>query len=290
MSQPIPTNKKPRSLSLASHHLQRPDPNASISESALLTPSGTPPPHTAGIPHGRAQSHGAGVGAGGCDPIVEARMKLLLANFESGTHSFCREERETPEERRMSFGSGSDVFPTPPSSRRPSFLSSLSLSRPFSFTSSASASPASSFPSTPVSSSSHHHNPHQAFHKELSNLHMTSTTSSPMGVSDHMHASPTGTASNGVAARPAIEPISHAQVQSSPNVPISQQIKDKGTEEGLLPSMNRSKTTSQLLPVKQSGFVPPPVAAAGVSPPLHAHIDGKRHFDPSREPKLLGLL
>ncbi|WVQ98637.1 hypothetical protein IAU59_005767 [Kwoniella sp. CBS 9459] len=264
MSQPIPANKKPRSLSLASHNAQRPD----TSESALLTPSGTPPPHTAGIPHGRARSHGAG----GCDPAVEARLKLLLANFESGTHSFCREERETPEERRMSFGSGSDVFPTPPSSRRPSFLSSLSLSRPFSFTSSASASPASSFPSTPVSS---HHNPHQAFHKELSNLHMTSTNSSSMGVSEHM--SPTSP----IGGRPAID-----QAQSSPIVPVSQQIKDKGTEEGLLPSMNRSKTTSQL-PVKQSGFVPPPTSS---TPPLHAQLDGKRHFDPSREPKLLGLL
>ncbi|OCF39466.1 hypothetical protein I317_06739 [Kwoniella heveanensis CBS 569] len=278
MSQPIPTNKKPRSLSLASHQFQRPD--ASTSESALLTPGGTPPPNTAGIPHGRTQSHGAG----GCDPAVEARLKLLLANFDSGTHSFCREERETPEERRMSFGSGSDVFPTPPSSRRPSFLSSLSLSRPFSFTSSASASPASSFPSTPVSTS--HHNPHQAFHKELSNLHMTSTSSSSMGVADHMaKAGPTSSGVDFAGPRPAIEP--NSQVQSSPNVPISQQIKERGTEDGLLPSMmNRSKTTSQL-PVKQSGFVPPPVSA---SPPLHAQIDGKRHFDPSREPKLLGLL
>jgi len=38
----------------------------------------------------------------------ESKLHQLLANFDSGTHSFCREERETAEERRKSFSSESE--------------------------------------------------------------------------------------------------------------------------------------------------------------------------------------
>ncbi|WWC61236.1 uncharacterized protein I303_103817 [Kwoniella dejecticola CBS 10117] len=257
MSQPIPTsNHKPRSLSIT--HAQM-DPN-----SALYTPGGTPP-LTAGHEH----SHGH----------FETRLQQLLSNFESGTHSFDRAERETPEERRMSFGS--DVFPTPPSSRRPSFLSSLGITRPFAFTPTTPSSPS----STPLSTS---HND-----KFPSNLHMTS-------------ASPSSSSS-----RPALEKNIHGyNTQSTPNVPHYEK------EEGQLPaSMSRSKTTSHLLhqqphPLpqqtkKQNGFInqkdakgsgqgqgqgPPYMGHGAGNGGLQAQAQERRHFDPSREPKLLGLL
>ncbi|OCF55300.1 hypothetical protein L486_07415 [Kwoniella mangroviensis CBS 10435] len=245
MSRPIPTTNKPRQLSLSSAQID--------SNSALLTPGGTPP-HTAnGHDHAHVHTH------------FENRLQQLLSSFESGTHSFDREERESPEERRTSFGSGSDVFPTPPSSRRPSFLSGLSLSRPFAFTSTASSSPISS---TPLSGS---HNGKEHF----SNLQMTSA----------------------VGTRPNLE--RENQIQSTPNIPHHHFEK----EEGNLPltvnkQLNRSKTTSHIstggITQKQNGFKPNPRSDIG-----HGSANGggggtgkeeKRHFDPSREPKLLGLL
>ncbi|WVW83212.1 hypothetical protein I302_105230 [Kwoniella bestiolae CBS 10118] len=229
MAHPIPTTNKPRQLSLSNAHID--------SNSALLTPNGTPP-HTA---HGHDHTH------------FNSRLQQLLSNFESGTHSFDRDERESPEERRMSFGNGSDVFPTPPSSRRPSFLSSLSLSRPFAFTPTAS--------SSPISSS---HQKDQTF----ANLQMTSS------------------------ARPNLE--RENQIQSSPNL-----VGHYEKEEGNLPKqLNRSKTTPHIggntsTTQKQSGFEPIHKSKSDLG---HGSANGgggvgeKRHFDPSREPKLLGLL
>lgn len=41
----------------------------------------------------------------------EARLAQLLSSFDHGTHSFDRAERETPEERRMSYGDSESAAP-----------------------------------------------------------------------------------------------------------------------------------------------------------------------------------
>ncbi|WWC85394.1 uncharacterized protein L201_000257 [Kwoniella dendrophila CBS 6074] len=215
-AQPIPTSNKPRALSLGfassssanflggTHHH-----DSSSNSSALITPNGTPP-HTS---HHEPDGH-----------FFENKLQQLLSNFESGTHSFDRsDERETPEERRKSFGYG-DVNS---SSRRSSFLSSLSLSRPFGggFT---------SISSSPPSTSTLHN-------------------------------------------RPSLDSNQH--IQSSPLIPHH-----VDNEQGQLPPNNRSKTTSQINQItKQSGF-------NAIEQQQQQIQKEKRHFDPSREPKLLGLL
>jgi hypothetical protein len=63
----------------------------------LVTPTGTPPitsPHH-NHTHGAPTQHSSS---------FEARLHLLLSNFDSGTHSFCREERESPEEKALALG------------------------------------------------------------------------------------------------------------------------------------------------------------------------------------------
>jgi len=49
----------------------------------------------------------------------EVRLHQLLTSFDSGTHEFCKEERETQAEKKMSFGE-----------RRSSFSSECESSRP----------------------------------------------------------------------------------------------------------------------------------------------------------------
>lgn len=44
----------------------------------------------------------------------EARLAQLLSSFDHGTHSFDRAERETPEERRMSYGDSECTTSTNP--------------------------------------------------------------------------------------------------------------------------------------------------------------------------------
>ncbi|WWC69583.1 uncharacterized protein I206_103526 [Kwoniella pini CBS 10737] len=233
MSQPIPTSHKPRSLSITHAQID--------SNSALLTPNGTPP-HTAGHEH---NGH------------FESKLQKLLSNFESGTHSFDRAERETPEERRMSFGS--DIFPTPPSSRRPSFLTSLGISRPFAFTPTTS-SPISSTPTT-ISGSQLNDNKEKEFHSIIS--------------------------------RPNLE--NEFNSKSTPNIPHYYNNNEK-EEKGNLPiSINRSKTTSQInqQTKKQNGFINQKEINHNnimISNGDKINPNEKRHFDPSREPKLLGLL
>ncbi|WWD15820.1 hypothetical protein CI109_100244 [Kwoniella shandongensis] len=249
MSQPIPTQpqgqmKTQRSLSKSS-----PSPQ-------LLTPAGTPP---------------------ACDPATESRLHQLLAHFDAGTHQFCREDREGADERRMSLGSGvSDVFPTPPSSRRTSFLSSLSLTRPFSFTPST--------PSTPLSAS----------HPKDASVPAPFASGLSMTPADHATQVPRPTTLEGA----------HAQSKSTPNVLSSSTNKPFQLEKpiatthvsGMGMGMTRSKTasaTTTTAAVKQSGFT-----LDGFNPRGHGPLgrksfgqeDGKRHFDPSRDPKLLGLL
>jgi len=181
----------------------------------------------------------------------EARLAQLLANFDHGTHSFDRAERETPEERRMSFGDSEfiaralspsrsliPVLPPHPAHRRPSFLSGLSLTRPgFGFSSTPS-----SGTSTPTSGSHPKDN-------LLASLAMTS-------------ADPTTTES---------EPVTRPK--STPIVSHMQQAKQDRAEPPTY--LQRSQTAPQ------------DVAGMGYS---HGHDEKPRHFDPSKEPRLLGIL
>lgn len=82
MAKPIPNSKPHHSL-----------PNSHLSPD-LITPAGTPP-------SGADSSYGA---------AMESRLHQFMSSFDAGTHSFDREERESPEERRMSFGSSDGMF------------------------------------------------------------------------------------------------------------------------------------------------------------------------------------
>lgn len=77
MAKPIQNSKPHHSL-----------PNSHVSPD-LITPAGTPP-------SGAESSY---------DTAMESRLHQFMSSFDAGTHSFDREERESPEERRMSFGS-----------------------------------------------------------------------------------------------------------------------------------------------------------------------------------------
>jgi hypothetical protein len=202
----------------------------------LVTPSGSPPGMAAqGFP----------------STFSEARLAQLLSRFDDGTHIFDREERETPEDRRMSFNDGESetvsmsgpflttVPPAHPAQRRGSFLSGLSLTRPgFGFSSSPS-----SGTSTPIYSA--------AKDTVMSSLAMTSTTS----------------------AEP--EPISRPK-----STPLVQQQHSKHVRpEGHL---LRSNTAPQ-----KGGFTFNGSQAQNHYP---APQEEPRHFDPSKEPRLFGLL
>lgn len=249
MAKPIPNSKPHHSL-----------PNSHLSPD-LITPAGTPP-------SGADSSYGA---------AMESRLHQFMSSFDAGTHSFDREERESPEERRMSFGS-SDVFPTPPSSRRPSFLASLGI-RPFTLVSS---SPSSS--SATLSSSQ----PKDAFGNAV-NLGMT-----PASGSDGDDPSSTQT-----------RPHLGRDIKSTPNLAHSPTHHSDNMERmdqalsGHLPNggMARSKTTGQIN--KQSGFILNSAVSKGESATLGSSSasrqvgrekEEKRHFDPSRDPRLLGLI
>lgn len=82
MAKPIPNSKPHHSL-----------PNSHLSPD-LITPAGTPP-------SGADSSYGA---------AMESRLHQFMSSFDAGTHSFDREDRESPEERRMSFGSSDGMF------------------------------------------------------------------------------------------------------------------------------------------------------------------------------------
>lgn len=63
----------------------------------LLTPSSTPPPS-------------AQINLNNIHHYQDQKLSQLLANFDSGTHSFCREDREDASERRMSFSDRTSTF------------------------------------------------------------------------------------------------------------------------------------------------------------------------------------
>ncbi|WVO12765.1 hypothetical protein L204_100373 [Cryptococcus depauperatus] len=236
MAQPIP--KKPYPI-LSSSHIS----------SHLVTPNGTPPADPSG---------------GHYDPVIESRLHQLLSTFDAGTHTIDREERESPAERRMSFGSASDTFPTPPPSRRPSFLSSLGI-RPFSFASSSSSG------NTPIS----------ALHpKDSFAHHMGLGMTSNAAVDDNEANSKPITNCEG------IKSLSHL-----PQLPVST---DHGVKESTDRSLTdfpthmvRSKTTGHI-PNKQSGFVPR--KEQPIREEEFPSGEKKQHFDPSRDPRLLGLI
>lgn len=187
----------------------------------LLTPINTPPPSTNQIRQPQSQPHPM------FDNLPDHKQHLL-AIFSQGTHSFCQEDREEiAKERRKSFID--NAYPTPPGSRRPSFLSGLNLSRPFVFTSQPN-----SGTSTPISSSpKDHHLPHS--------LSMTPSTST-----------------------------------DSPNIITkSKSVQDRSNS---LPAPVREHDGTPLK--KVSGFYAKELK----------NREEKRHFDPSKEPRLLHLL
>ncbi|WVO21902.1 uncharacterized protein IAS62_003222 [Cryptococcus decagattii] len=248
MAKPIQNSKPHHSL-----------PNSHVSPD-LITPVGTPP-------SGAENSY---------DTAMESRLHQFMSSFDAGTHSFDREERESPEERRMSFGS-SDALPTPPSSRRPSFLSSLGI-RPFTFVSSS--------PSTSSATLSGFQ-PKDAFGNAM-NLGM-------MPISGPDGGDPSSTQNR---------PHLGRDMKSTPNLHNSLFHHSDNVERmdqalsGHLPNgaMVRSKTTSQIN--KQSGFILGSAVNKSESPTLEhdsasrqvEREEEKRHFDPSKDPRLLGLL
>ncbi|WVQ71531.1 hypothetical protein IAR50_001070 [Cryptococcus sp. DSM 104548] len=246
-----------------------------------ITPTGTPP---ADHP-----SH-----------AVESRLTQLLAHFDAGTHSIDRADRETPEERRMSFGP--DTLPTPPPSRRPSILSSLGI-LPFS-----SLSPSPSVPSTPASSSRR-----ESFNHGLG-FGMTPASSSAV-VDEHDDARAAGHAKKRSLSMldrtfPSGRDVHHLPPTSAhPELAVAQQPQTQApalaptSGPGAGGGITRPKSTPHLPRSKQAGFEPaPPGEALGVQanvagqgPPAttggrRASESGKRHFDPSRDPRLLGLI
>ena len=171
------------------------------------------------------------------------------------------------------------VFPTPPSSRRPSFLASLGI-RPFTLVSS---SPSSS--SATLSSSQ----PKDAFGNAM-NFGMT-PASGPDGGDD-----PSSTQTR---------PHLGRDIKSTPNLAHSPTHHPDNVERmdqalsGNLPNggMARSKTTGQIN--KQSGFILNSAVSKGENATLESSSasrqvgrekEEKRHFDPSRDPRLLGLI
>ncbi|KAL7422198.1 hypothetical protein Q5752_002844 [Cryptotrichosporon argae] len=172
---------------------------------------------------------------------IEARLAALLAKFDDGTHAICREQRESDDERLVAFPV---ALPTPPSSRRPSFLSSLTLSRP-----------------------------------------------APLQLLEPIH--PLTAHSD---SRTHIQPQQQQQQQQPQSSALSSSI-PKDAFVGYAPAAPAAP---------RAHSVPPPAPAttpAGGGPlaPLpRAHTDapsfgagpeaGATHFDPSREPRLFGLL
>ncbi|WRT67024.1 uncharacterized protein IL334_003990 [Kwoniella shivajii] len=289
-SSPTKMNKKPRALSfgIESGYGSRFD-----SHSSLYTPNGTPPQtasdHTS---HGQELEHGHHESSPSHHlhhhQIENRLLHNLLAHFDCGTHSFDRDERETPEERRLSFTSnGNDPLPTPPSSRRPSFLSSLTLSRPsFGFTPNSNSNSVASSPisSTPLSASQvdkiHNNHQQQSVRPGLENTLPHGNANGNGNGIGHAHSSP-------------VIPLHLSEV----NANAEGMSRGDNQQQGLLPqpSINRNNTTGQIIPIKQNGFIPNTNTNTNTTNKNRMIgnqllIEEKRHFDPSREPKLLGLL
>ncbi|ODO11567.1 hypothetical protein I350_00348 [Cryptococcus amylolentus CBS 6273] len=234
-------------------------------------------------------------------PPADHRLHHILAHFDAGTHTIDRADRETPEERRTSFG---DTLPTPPPSRRPSFLSSLGI-LPFS-----SLSPSNSVPSTPASTSTTHSR-RESFNHGLG-FGMTPASNSSAVVDDHEdarghakkrslsmldralpsgrdvpHLPPTAAHPD----LPAAQPQAQALAATAPPTP--------GPNVGA--GITRPKSTPHL-PRNKQGFETAATEGLGVQanvagqgPPAttggrRASDSGRRHFDPSRDPRLLGLI
>lgn len=147
------------------------------------------------------------------------------------------------------------ALPGKQTGRRPSFLSSLSLSRPFSFT-----------PSQPSSPATHPHLP--------AGLSMTSS-SSP----------------NSIASSPVTQESEFHRAKSTPPQPPQLkplQTKPANTDDNDVGAigMQRSKTAPNA-PVKVAGFKS---GGFSMTANVQQQAEERRHFDPSREPKLLGLL
>lgn len=166
------------------------------------------------------------------------------------------------------------VLPTPPGSRRPSFLSGLSLSRPsfgFSTASSGTSTPTGTAPTTPINAShGHHHLP--------SGLKMTSTGAFnnsaiqddelPVDPIRRPRSTPSGIPASGVQSQSAI-----------------------GGDDAPSMAMHRSNTTP--LSGQSGQFALQGNAGDRVFQAVRRSsvaVGEKRHFDPSKEPKLLGLL
>lgn len=211
----------------------------------LVTPAGTPPAYS--LPPFPPT-------------FSEARLSQLLANFDHGTHTFDRAERETPDERRVSFGDGEFIsgmfrlneahgsaFPPQHAmamSGRPRFLSSLSLTRPgFGFSSAASSGTSTPTLTTPISSSQ----PKDHFFPGQMAKPQATIYEEPMS-------------------RPQSTPLQSQSHQDTSITPVE---------------MQRSNTAPQ----KVTGF-----ANQGIEKHSFGHHEGHRHFDPSKEPRLLGIL
>ncbi|ODO03359.1 hypothetical protein L198_02205 [Cryptococcus wingfieldii CBS 7118] len=211
-----------------------------------------------------------------------------------GTHTIDRADRETFH----------DSLPTPPPSRRPSFLSSLA-SLPFSF------SPSNSIPSTPASTSTTHSR-RESFNHGLG-FGMTPASNASAVVDDHEdarghakkrslsmldralpsgrdvpHLPPTAAHPD----LPAAQPQAQALAATAPPTP--------GPNSGA--GITRPKSTPHL-PRNKQGFdtaaaeegLGVQANVAGQGPPAttggrRASDSGRRHFDPSRDPRLLGLI
>lgn len=230
----------------------------------LVTPTSTPP----NLHHNTS--------------FAESRLQQLLMNCEAGTHSFHRGEGDdfdpshhhhasaiagpsgsaaAGDMRRKSFAAGEPI-PGQKANRRPSFLSSLSLSRPFGFT-----------PSQPTSPAVHPSRP--------AGLAMTSSSPSSMASSPVTEQSEMHRAKSTPPQPPQLQPLQTTEQ------PQQQQQTDPAGAVG----MQRSRTAPNT-PVKVAGFR----STAGTGSfsmstvPQAQMQEEKRHFDPSREPRLLGLL
>jgi hypothetical protein len=230
----------------------------------LVTPTNTPPTMSMTHTHHAHPHHNPILGL---QPSNADHRQHLLAIFSSGTHAFCQEDRggSEPVERRKSFAEGklalrlhlddqSDNYlahPNPPGSRRTSFLSGLTLSRPFVF-----ASQPSSGTSTPTSTS---------YPKD--NYLPTSSNST---VQSLLSQDTVGSPSSDGASRTQ-QP---ARSQTMP-LPLGKPLTQTDNQAGA-----KSRV---------AGFSGSNGNGAGAVSRF-VQADDRRHFDPSREPRLLGLL
>ncbi|ORX39770.1 hypothetical protein BD324DRAFT_233497 [Kockovaella imperatae] len=258
--------------------------SVSAATSQINTPNATPPTSGPYLPW---------------TAFTEGRLQQLLAHFDSGTHEFDRADRETPFEKRMSW---SEDFPNTPSqhqsqsssSRRPSFLSSLSLTR-FGAVPQPSSNPASGN-NTPA------HTPVTSTHPNLpSSLQMTNTvapsSSSPSPTADPIqrpHSTPNMSSST-APTDSVIESLKRTSpVASAP-----------GDQHAPAPAPTMMMQRSNTLPGNKTqgalGFSflqrKASIGQGLGAKPLMAGLETidlnqepQRHFDPSKEPRLHGLL